>query len=106
MAHPAPTSPGSLRPFDALDAEWAVLCRRQRRSTVVARWVRQQPALATAARLDDVIPPPGVDRRPYCQALAALAAGGDDLAARALLLAARSPALSAWPPGGAGSLRA
>jgi hypothetical protein len=96
MAHPAPTSPGSLRPFDALDAEWAVLCRRQRRSTVVARWVRQQPALTTAARLDDVIPPPGVDRRPYCQALAALAAGGDDLAARALLLAARS---RPCPPG-------
>jgi hypothetical protein len=85
MAHPAPTSPGSLRPFDALDAEWALLCRRHRRSTVVARWVRQQPALASAARLDDVIPPPGVDRRPYCQALAAVAAGGDDLAARALL---------------------
>jgi hypothetical protein len=74
-----------LRPFDALDAEWALLCRRHRRSNVVAGWVRQQPALATAARLDDVIPPPGVDRRPYCQALATLAAGGDDLAARALL---------------------
>jgi hypothetical protein len=85
MAHPAPTSPGSLRPFDALDAEWALVCRRHRRSTVVAGWARQQPALATAARLDDVIPPPGVDRRPYCQALAALAAGGDHLAARALL---------------------
>jgi DNA-directed RNA polymerase specialized sigma24 family protein len=85
MAHLAPTSPGSLRPFDALDAEWALLCRRHWRSTVVAGWARRQPALATAARLDDVIPPPGVDRRPYCQALAALAAGGDDLAARALL---------------------
>jgi DNA-directed RNA polymerase specialized sigma24 family protein len=84
MAHPAPSSPGSLRPFDALDAEWALLCRRHRRSTVVAGWARQ-PALATVARLDDVIPPPGVDRRPYCQALAALAADGDDLAARALL---------------------
>jgi DNA-directed RNA polymerase specialized sigma24 family protein len=85
MAHPAPTSPGSLRPFDALDADWALLCRRHRRLPVVARWAQHQPALATLARLDDVIPPPGVDRRPYCQALAALAADGDDLAARALL---------------------
>jgi hypothetical protein len=32
----------------------------------------------------DVIPAPGVDRRPYCQAQAALAAAGDDLAGRAL----------------------
>ncbi|MGH9287215.1 MAG: hypothetical protein ACRD0V_02760 [Acidimicrobiales bacterium] len=85
MAHPAPTSPGSLHPFDALDAEWALLCRRNRRSAVVARWAQQQPVLASLARLDDVIPPPDADRRPYCQALAALAAGGDDLAARALL---------------------
>ena len=50
MAHAAPTSPGSLRPFDALDAEWALLCRRHRRSHVVARWTRQQPVLATASR--------------------------------------------------------
>jgi DNA-directed RNA polymerase specialized sigma24 family protein len=85
MPHPAPTSPGSLPPFDALDAEWDVLCRRHRRSTVVARWAQHQPALATALRLGDVIPSPGVDRRPYCQALAALAASGDVLAARALL---------------------
>src|SRR5215204_3435802 len=85
MAHPVPASPGPLRPFDALDAEWALLCRRHRRSTAVARWAQKQPALATATRLADVMPPPGVDRRPYCQALAALAADGDDLAARALL---------------------
>ncbi|HEX6236615.1 MAG TPA: hypothetical protein VFZ68_05450 [Acidimicrobiales bacterium] len=85
MAHPTLISPGSLRPFDALDAEWAVLCRRHRRSAVVAGWARHDPALATAARLGDVIPPPGIDRRPYCQALAGLAAGGDGLAARALL---------------------
>jgi hypothetical protein len=85
MAHPAPTSPGSLRPFDALDAEWALLCRRHRRSAVVNRWARRQQVLANLAWLDDVIPPPDADRRPYCQALAALAADGDDLAARALL---------------------
>ena len=85
MATPTPISPGSRRPFDALDTEWAMLCRRHRRSTVVADWARQQPALASLARLGDVIPPAGVDRRPYCQALAALVAGGDDLAARALL---------------------
>jgi hypothetical protein len=85
MAHPAPISPGALGPFDALDAEWALLCRRHHRSTVVASWARRHPALATAVRLDDVIPPAGVDRRPACQALAALAGEGDDLAARALL---------------------
>jgi hypothetical protein len=85
MATPTPISPGSTRPFDALDADWAMLCRRHRRSSVVADWARQQPALATAIRLDDVIPPAGVDRRPYCDALAAVASAGDDLAARALL---------------------
>jgi DNA-directed RNA polymerase specialized sigma24 family protein len=85
MATPTPISPGSRRPFDALDAEWAVLCRRHRRSPVVADWARLQPALASVACLGDVIPSGGVDRRPYCQALAALAAAGDDVAARALL---------------------
>lgn len=85
MATPTPISPGSMRPFDALDAEWALLCRRHRRTSVVADWARQRPALASAVRLADVIPPAGVDRRSYCDALAALAAAGDDLAARALL---------------------
>jgi hypothetical protein len=85
MAAPTPTTPGSQRPFDALDAEWATLCWRHRRSTVIAHWGRQHPALASVTRLGDVIPPAGVDRRPYCQALAVLAASGDDLAARALL---------------------
>jgi DNA-directed RNA polymerase specialized sigma24 family protein len=85
MATPTPTTPGSQRPFDALDAEWATLCWRHRRSTVIAHWGRQHPALASVTRLGDVIPPAGVDRRPYCQALAVLAASGDDLAARALL---------------------
>jgi DNA-directed RNA polymerase specialized sigma24 family protein len=85
MTTPTPISPGSRRPFDALDAEWALLCRRHRRTAVVVNWARQQPALATMARLDDAIPPAGVDRRPHCKALAALAATGDNLAARALL---------------------
>jgi DNA-directed RNA polymerase specialized sigma24 family protein len=82
---PTPITPGSRRPFDALDAEWAMLCRRHRRSPVVADWGRQQPALASVMRLGDLVPPAGVDRRPYCQALAVLTAAGDDLAARALL---------------------
>jgi DNA-directed RNA polymerase specialized sigma24 family protein len=85
MATPTPISPGSMRPFDALDADWAMLCWRHRRSSVVAGWARQEPALASVVRLGDVILPAGVDRRPYCDALAALAAAGDDLAARALL---------------------
>jgi DNA-directed RNA polymerase specialized sigma24 family protein len=85
MATPTPTSPGLRRPFDALDAEWALLCRRHRRSPAVADWARTQPALASMARLSDAIPPSGVDRRPHCRALADLAAAGDGLAARALL---------------------
>jgi DNA-directed RNA polymerase specialized sigma24 family protein len=84
MATHTPISPGTTRPFDALDADRAMLCRRHRCSSVVADWARQQPALATAVRLDDVIPPTGVDRRPYCDALAAVASAGDELAARAL----------------------
>jgi hypothetical protein len=56
MTPPTPTRPGSLRPFDALDAEQAVVCRRHRRSTVVTGWARQQPALGTVPRLGDVNP--------------------------------------------------
>jgi DNA-directed RNA polymerase specialized sigma24 family protein len=85
MATPTPTSPGLRRPFDALDSEWALLCRRHRRSPAVADWARTQPALASMARLSDAIPPSGVDRRPHCRAFATLAAAGDGLAARALL---------------------
>jgi hypothetical protein len=72
-------------PFTVLDADWAMLCRRHRRSTATSQWARREPALASAAQLADVIPAPGVDRGPICQALARLAAGRDDLAARALL---------------------
>jgi hypothetical protein len=82
---PLPVRRTPSGPFDALDADWALLCRRHRRSTVVARWARQEPALATATCLADVIPPPGVDRTPTCRALARLTGAGDDLAARALL---------------------
>jgi Helix-turn-helix domain of resolvase len=85
MATPTPTTAASYRVFDALDAEWTVLCRRHRRSTLVANWAHQQPALAGVTRLADAIPPADVDRRPRCQALATLAGTGDDLAARALL---------------------
>ena len=97
-------------PFDALDSDWAMLCRHHRRSTVIARWARQEPALAGATRLGDVIPPAGVDRGPACRALARLTAAGDDLAARAMLqilvpglvrLAARwCPTLGGMPAAG------
>jgi hypothetical protein len=82
---PLPVRRTPSGPFDALDADWALLCRRHRHSTVVARWARQEPAVATATRLADVIPPPGVDRTATCRALARLTAAGDDLAGRALL---------------------
>ncbi len=77
--------PANGGPFDALDADWAMLCRHHRRSTVIARWAREEPALTGATRLGDVIPPSGVDRGPTCRALARLSAAGDDLAARAML---------------------
>jgi len=80
-----PVSATHSGPFDALDADWAMLCRHHRRSTVIARWARQEPALAGATRLADVIPPSDVDRGPRCRALARLTTAGDDLAARALL---------------------
>lgn len=64
MVTPNPISPGSMRPFDALDADWARLCWRHRRSSVVAGWARQKPTLASVVRLGDVILPAGVDRRP------------------------------------------
>lgn len=86
MVTSAPVSSTHRRPFDALDAEWASLCRRHRRHReIVAGWARQEPVLSAVTRLGDVVPPRGVDRRPWCQALGRLAAGGDDLAARAVL---------------------
>jgi DNA-directed RNA polymerase specialized sigma24 family protein len=81
------TSPvaSSRRPFDALDREWALLCRRHRRSSAVRHWATAEPALAGLTRLGDLVPPMGVDRGPVCAAVARLAAGGDPLARRALL---------------------
>ena len=77
--------PTETNPFDELDADWAVLCRRHRRSVVVARWALAEPALGAARALADVIPGAMADRADACEALARLAAQGDDLAARALL---------------------
>jgi hypothetical protein len=51
----------------------------------VARWARSEPELTDVGQLADVIPPPGVDRTPRFGALVRLTAGGDELAARALL---------------------
>jgi hypothetical protein len=61
------------------------LCRRHRRPSAIAHWAQQEAVLAGCRRLADVIPPPGVDRTPYCRALARLSAAGDGLATRALL---------------------
>ncbi|MGH9235561.1 MAG: hypothetical protein ACRD0R_19750 [Acidimicrobiales bacterium] len=102
MATPTLINPGAMRPFDALDAEWAMLCRRDRRSSVVADWARQHPALASAVRLDDVIPPAGVDRRPYCERSLLRAPTWR----RGRCCSCSYPAWYAWRPGGAGSLRA
>lgn len=41
--------------------------------------------LAGCFRLGDVIPPPGVNRTPYCRAHARRSVAGDELATRALL---------------------
>jgi DNA-directed RNA polymerase specialized sigma24 family protein len=75
----------SINPFDSLDAEWKILCHRHRRSAIVARWARREPALANARSLADVVPPAGTDRTPQLRALLRLTAGDDVLAARALL---------------------
>jgi hypothetical protein len=72
-------------PFRKLDVDWAYLCRRHRDSTRVTRWARSEPELTDLGQLADVIPPPGVDRTPRFAALVRLTAGGDELAARALL---------------------
>jgi len=75
----------SRRPFAALDREWALLCRRHRHAATVRRWAATEPALACLDRLADLVPPPGVDRREVCAAVARLAARDDPLARRALL---------------------
>lgn len=72
-------------PFDALDADWSVLCRQHRRSGVVRRWATQEAVLDGIDRLGDVIPPLKVDRGAICAALARLQQEGDGLAGRALL---------------------
>jgi hypothetical protein len=71
--------------FAALDDDWGRWCRRSRRAEVMARWGRREPALAGLTTLADVVPPPGEDRAELCRAVGRLAAGGDALAARALL---------------------
>jgi hypothetical protein len=80
-----PARRAPMRPFGTLDADWAALCRRHGRSGVIAHWAQQESVLAGCRRLSDVIPPPGVDRTPYCRALARLSVAGDELASRALL---------------------
>jgi hypothetical protein len=75
----------AVPPFSTLDADWATLCRRHWRSGAIAHWAQQEPVVAGCRRLADVIPPPGVDRTPYCRALARLSIVGDELATRALL---------------------
>lgn len=74
-------------PFTALEQDWAMICRRNRRGGVIERWGMQEPALADLLRLADVVPLPGldVDRAPICEAVARLHVAGDDLAGRALL---------------------
>lgn len=85
LALDLPARRAPVRPFDTLDADWAALCRRHRRPGAIAHWAQQEPVLAGCRRLSDVIPPRGVDRNPYCRALARLSVAGDELATRALL---------------------
>lgn len=73
------------QPFEALDHDWALLCRQHRRSHTVAAWAQTEPALAGLRHLADAIPPIGVDRAPIAGAVARLHVAGDDLAARTLL---------------------
>lgn len=82
-----PTSqpPTHIRPFDELDADWAAECWRHRRSTLVVRWAREEPALATARLLEEVIPSTWSERGPRVEALVRLASRGDHLALKALL---------------------
>jgi hypothetical protein len=85
LALDIPARRAPARPFDTVDADWAALCRRHRRPGAIAHWAQQEPVLAGCRRFSDVIPPPGVDRTPYCRALARLSVAGDELATRALL---------------------
>lgn len=72
--------------FRRLDHEWSALCRRHRRQRVALDdWAAREPALAGVVRLDEVVPPPGVDRTARFDALRRLTRSGDALAARALL---------------------
>ena len=105
MATPTPISPGSRRPFDALDTEWAMLCRRHRRSTVVADWARRQPALGSLARLGDVIPPPASTGVPTARRWRRWPPGATTWR-RGRCCSCSFPAWYAWRPGGAGNSRA
>jgi hypothetical protein len=86
MTHPAQPQPPTRRsPFDEIEADWHAECRRHRRSTIVARWAREEPALAGARRIADVIPATWPERVPVIEALVRLASGSDELAFKALL---------------------
>jgi hypothetical protein len=79
------TSRNSAGPFQALEQDWVLVCRRHRRPGAIAGWAEQEHALAGIQRLADVIPSPEVDRAPLCAAVARLHVAGDDLAGRTLL---------------------
>jgi hypothetical protein len=74
-----------LDPFVALDAEWASLCRHHRRTDVVKRWAKTEPAFKGVSQLADVIAASRVNGPELCEALARLHRAGDELAARVLL---------------------
>ncbi|MGH9209050.1 MAG: hypothetical protein ACRD2C_00025 [Acidimicrobiales bacterium] len=72
-------------PFETLEADWALTCRRDRRRRTTERWAELEPVLAGLRHLAEVIPAVDVDRRPIAVAIARLHIDGEDLAGRALL---------------------
>lgn len=72
-------------PFEDLDRDWALLCTQHRRSQRVHEWARQEPALRSVRRLEDVIPTDRQDRTATLRAVARIYVAGDELAGRTLL---------------------
>ena len=71
--------------FAQLDQDWAITCRRNRRTGTLARWARQEPALADLTHLDQIAAPGKPIPRAHFAAVLRLTRTGDTTAARTLL---------------------
>lgn len=71
--------------FNRLDQDWAITCRRHRRTDTLARWAADEPALADVTGLDQLAARGQAVPAGHFVAVLAITRTGDSLAARTLM---------------------